>query len=347
MNLDFFLGANSCTGFYSLYDGFCAEPCDYLRLIKAGPGGGKSGFMRKIAQAAQLRGLDTECILCSGDPSSLDGVYIPELHIGYMDATSPHASEPEYFAACSDYVNLGAFCSRTRDPRIIEYTQKYKQMYKTAYAYLAAAGSIEKAEIDGLLSAETLEKIKKRARSRVLRLAGGEKDCNTVTQKRFIRALTCDGEVVLTESINKLCKLTVAADDRFGAQEWYLREVYHSAVGRERNIILCPSPLCPDRLDAVILPDSAVGFFRTGVLCGREDFRRIRLDDAVAKSSDRQSRSLCREKNRQCAALTQAACFWLSEAKKWHDMLEQCYRPYVDFAEIDSLCEREIEKIFG
>ena len=82
MDVRFFLGANSGVGFYSLYDGFCAGRGDFLNLIKAGPGGGKSRFMREIASAAAQRGYDTQCILCSGDPSSLDAVYIPALRLG-------------------------------------------------------------------------------------------------------------------------------------------------------------------------------------------------------------------------------------------------------------------------
>ena len=74
MNVDFFLGANSGAGFYSLYDEFCCDKGDYLYLIKAGAGGGKSGFMRKVAAAAAERGYDTESVLCSGDQESLDAV---------------------------------------------------------------------------------------------------------------------------------------------------------------------------------------------------------------------------------------------------------------------------------
>lgn len=97
MNVNYFLGANSCAGFCSLYDGFCRGEGDFLHLIKAGPGGGKSSFMRRIAAAAAERGYDTECVLCSGDPDSLDAVYIPELRLGFMDATAPHVCEPGSF----------------------------------------------------------------------------------------------------------------------------------------------------------------------------------------------------------------------------------------------------------
>ena len=88
MTTEYFLGANSGDGFASLYGGFCCAPGDFLYIIKGGPGGGKSRFMRRIGRSAEERGLDVEYILCSGDPDSLDGVYIPELSLGFADGTA-------------------------------------------------------------------------------------------------------------------------------------------------------------------------------------------------------------------------------------------------------------------
>ena len=74
MHTEFFLGANSGEGFRSFYNGFCRGDGDMLYLIKAGPGGGKSGFMRRLGQRAEAMGHKVEYILCSGDPDSLDAV---------------------------------------------------------------------------------------------------------------------------------------------------------------------------------------------------------------------------------------------------------------------------------
>ena len=35
--------------------------------------------MKRIGAASEQAGYDVEYVVCSGDPSSLDGVYIPEL----------------------------------------------------------------------------------------------------------------------------------------------------------------------------------------------------------------------------------------------------------------------------
>lgn len=95
MNLCYFLGANSYNGFASLYGDLLYSPMiDRLYIIKGGAGCGKSSFMKSIAAKAAKSGLETEQILCSGDPESLDGLFIPQLRLAYVDGTAPHAVVP-------------------------------------------------------------------------------------------------------------------------------------------------------------------------------------------------------------------------------------------------------------
>lgn len=95
LELTYFLGANSFGGFASLYEDLTASPdVSRLYILKGGAGCGKSSFMKRIADAAAERGLSVERVLCSGDPSSLDGVFIPALRLAYVDGTAPHAAVP-------------------------------------------------------------------------------------------------------------------------------------------------------------------------------------------------------------------------------------------------------------
>ena len=109
MDTSVFLAANTGLGFVSAYDGFPPEDC-FLHIVKGGPGTGKSGFMKAIREAARTRGLDTLSVLCSGDPDSLDGLWIPALKTAWVDGTAPHVREPSVFGVDGDYVNLGRFC---------------------------------------------------------------------------------------------------------------------------------------------------------------------------------------------------------------------------------------------
>ena len=78
----FYLGANSPTGFYSLYDQLLEpEQAETIYILKGGPGCGKSSLMRRAS---------VEYIACSGDPDSLDAVVFPALNTAIVDGTAPH-----------------------------------------------------------------------------------------------------------------------------------------------------------------------------------------------------------------------------------------------------------------
>lgn len=349
MNVEFFLGANSGTGFYSLYDEFCRGKNEYLYLIKAGPGGGKSGFMRRIAAAANERGLDTEAILCSGDPSSLDAVYIPALGIGFMDATAPHAAEPAEFAYSSSYVNLGAFCERIFDERLAEYTAGYRQMYSVAYSYLAAAGKLKTAAIPQLLTPEMLEKARLRAKSAVDREVGKRNFRGKPgrVKNRFIRCISCLGELALNESVEKLCKRICRVDDRYGLEQAYLHQVLAQTTALGVDAIACRSPLCPELLDAVLVPERSIAFAASSAASTPEVYRSVRLDDMVSRTAPKRLRQEHKLMLRQERELVSSAQKWLARAKELHDKLERVYNPHVDFASLNALADGMIAELFG
>ena len=345
MSVSYFLGANSCQGFYSLYEEFCSAEGDYLHLIKAGPGGGKSGFMRRIAKAAEDRGLEVEYLICSGDPDSLDGIYIPKLHLGYLDATAPHVTEPRYFG----FDNLGRFCSASPDDKIREYAEKYHAMYKRAYAFLAAAGEVKRAEIPELISEKTIDKVKNKARSAFSRELGS---CRSLSaggrmRRRFIRCISCKGELCLSDSVQELCKRIYLLDDRCGLADVYLREIGDIARERCVEVILCPSPLCPELLDAVLLPEYGLGFVSASAADIKNPWRHVRLDALIPTESMKVHRPELKRAGKLYCALTAEGINWLKKAKEYHDLLEKAYNPHVDFKSLNAFCDSEIGRIFG
>lgn len=62
-------------------------------FIKGRPGSGKSTMLKKLAAAAEERGVDVEIYHCGFDPHSLDMCIFRELGIAIFDSTAPH----EYF----------------------------------------------------------------------------------------------------------------------------------------------------------------------------------------------------------------------------------------------------------
>lgn len=93
--IQYFLGANSPSGFYSLYDQLIPpQSARAIYILKGGPGCGKSTLMRAVARQLEQAGAACEYILCSGDPDSLDAVVAPQLGAALVDGTAPHGKVP-------------------------------------------------------------------------------------------------------------------------------------------------------------------------------------------------------------------------------------------------------------
>lgn len=89
-NIRYFLGGNTPAGFYSLYHQLSdPERLRAVYIIKGGPGSGKSTLMRRVERHAQAAGLETQQVLCSGDPESLDALILPQLGAALVDGTAP------------------------------------------------------------------------------------------------------------------------------------------------------------------------------------------------------------------------------------------------------------------
>ena len=87
----YYLGANSPSGFYSLYDQLLdPAEAEELLILKGGAGCGKSTLMGQVAARAEEKGLRVEYIRCSGDPDSLDAIILPDRHAAIVDGTAPH-----------------------------------------------------------------------------------------------------------------------------------------------------------------------------------------------------------------------------------------------------------------
>ena len=336
MNFRYFLGANSADGFYSLYDGFCKSESDYLSVIKGGPGTGKSGFMRKIGEAAEQRGYDVEYVLCSGDPASLDGVYIPKLHRGWMDGTSPHAAEPDFFGADGDYIDLSRFCKTPLAPPDAEKAKElyslYKTQYSKAYAFLRAVSAVRKA----FSFAELTDKERETAKNRALSILPKPKHKRIEgnVKYRFLRCLGGGGETALNSEIGKICKKIYTLAGGRKSVDYALKLTAREASERGLDTVICLSPMEPSDYEAVLIPE-------LGLAVTDMHYKKCQ-SKTIALSADE---LMTAEQIRSEKELMSSAFSCLAAAKKQHDELEQVYKRAMDFDALTAFTESYISAL--
>lgn len=354
-NIQYFLGANSPRGFYSLYDQLIPlEDANAVYILKGGAGCGKSTLMRQVALAAEEADIEVEYILCSGDPASLDAVVLPALAIALVDGTAPHVVEPKYPGAVERYVNLGAcYDTAALAPirhEIMDCMKGYKDCYQRAYRCLDAAAQITEDMRSTLLTSALEEKMQKRAAgilSREVRRQKGHSP-GKVTQ-RFLSAVTHLGQMCLFESVQAQCPKIYELADSYGLAHTMLCHLLSGCVAAGYDVVACPSPMAPERLEHLLVPQLGLAFLSSSPatpFSGRS-YRRVRLDAMAGAELLRRSRPRLRFSKKVVSALINEAVSSLAQAKAMHDDLEALYNPHVDFDRVNTMAQEIISEIFN
>ena len=344
MGTSYFLGANSKDGFFSLYSEFCSRKGDFLHIIKGGPGTGKSSFMRKIARAAEEKGLEVEYVLCSGDPDSLDGIYIPQLKTGWVDGTAPHVIEPKKFGIDSDYVNLGVFCNTPLVETGLNYVnliyELYKEKYNAAYDCLKSASLLHRRALSPVFTDEHLKLFRWEIRD-ILKKCAADDDNPAQVRKRFYHAVCCKGELYLNSDVNSLCKQKYVFSSEFEGAAAALKIAAEEAMGCGGEIILSYDPRDTEKLEAVLIPRLSLAFLGSG--WSFEDETEIIMDTALPRDKIRELRPKLREINRLEDKIMGLGCSFLAQAKGLHDELEEVYKMAMDYAALNEFTEEYIK----
>ena len=352
--IQYFLGANSPQGFYSLYSELLPpETARAIYIIKGGPGCGKSTLMRQVGEWAAQAGETVEYILCSGDPDSLDAVLIPRRKVALVDGTAPHVIEPKYPGVVEQYVNLGECYDRAGLKSVRGKIQScmvgYKEHYQRAYRCLDAAAEIQADLRATLMTRELEEKLVKRAQGILNRelKTKPERQAGQVTQ-RFLGAVSHKGVLVLYGTAAAQCTRVYELSDRFGLAHPLLNHLMAGAVLRGYHVVACPDPMAPDRLAHLLVPEAGLAFLTStpaqpylGKSC-----RRLRLESMADRELLNHCRPRLRFSLKVSAALVEEAVDSLAQAKAMHDDLEGYYHPYVDFSKGNKIGEQIIQEIF-
>ena len=354
-HIEYFLGANAPTGFYSLYSHLLPpEQAKAIYILKGGPGCGKSTLMRTVAARMEQEGLETEYILCSGDPDSLDALIVPQLGAAIVDGTAPHVVEPKYPGAVERYVNVGDSYDKNAlwDLRgeIMSCMAGYKGCYQRAYRCLGAAAEVFEDQRSALLSQSLSDKLAKRARGILLReLPKGKATGTGEVRQRFLGAVTHRGPVCLFSTAAAQCSRIYELTDSFGLAHELLIHLLAGAAARGCQVVACPDPMAPDRLAHLLIPQLDLAFLSSTPASPfpRKPNRRIRLDAAAEGEVLRRNRPRLRFAKKVSAALLAEGVDCLAQAKAIHDDLEAIYNPHVDFQLVETMVSGISEEILS
>lgn len=351
--IQYFLGANSPSGFYSLYDQLIVpEAAQAIYILKGGPGCGKSTLMRRVGRLLQEKDVPAEYILCSGDPDSLDAVIFPTLRVALVDGTAPHVVEPKYPGVVESYVNLGDCYDKDAlgDLRqeIMGCMKGYKGCYQSAYRCLRAAAEVSADVRSALLTDRLAQRLAKRADgilSRELKPRKGVQPGQV--RQRFLGAITHKGPLCLYDTALAQCQKIYEFSDRYGLAHDTLTPLLTGAVRSGYDVVACPDPMAPDRLAHLLIPELSLAFLTSTPDTPLPDapYRRVRLDTMADEAILRRNRPRFRFAQKVSAALVEEAVDSLAQAKAMHDELEQLYNPYVDFDRVDQTARQIAEQI--
>ena len=306
--------------------------------------------MKMLGSAAEKAGLTVEYAVCSGDPSSLDGVYIPELKTAYTDGTAPHIADANMAGVDSAYINLGTFYDYDA---ISEYKAELKELYgecsanyKKAYSMFAAAGALQSGWQSGFSSEQESDAAIKRTSGIALREFGKKHREKGQIKYRFLSALTCRGLSSFPDTAEALCTRFYVLENRLRLGGTALQSLALAAVEAGHDVIVCPNPLTPELAEAVLVPTLSLGFLTSDSALVRSlDSRHIRLDALAESVRIKKNRQELRRCEKLTETLINEGYDALAEAKHRHDQIESIFNPNVDFDGVNALVQEHIKSL--
>lgn len=331
----YFLGNNSGYGFYNCYDNEL-KSLDKVALLKGGPGTGKSSMLKKIAAQSRKRGMDYELWYCSGDPQSLDGVYIKDVNAAVVDATSPHASNVEIPVVKDVIFDLANGLDRTK---LLEKQAEIKKLliykkskFMRAYQHLKCAlchfGNIIETETKSMDE----RGIRAYCASCLQRL--GVYDCASSTRKLFSHAICPSGESAYYDHLRKV--KIVLVEGSATAKRVFFDEAEKLCKGA--TFLL--KPLDPKVIEGACFNDIAM-VEDAGHLTGQVN-EHINLY-VFEKECDT---DVVKEEENLQVMQEAFAVDCLNKAREAHLALEKTFIDAMDFSNHENICEKIIKFVF-
>ncbi len=354
--LDFYLGAGSPGGFAGYFSRLCDIDAGLSpTLIKAGPGCGKSGLMRKLSSDLDAQGYTVENIHCSSDPDSLDGVVCHEKNFAIIDATAPHIVDPRYPVAVEKVLSLfhlldDIYLSNNRD-NIVDLFDKNSCYHDRATRYITSAGTllqdsmrvfsfcVNRAKLDGFCKRFAANKLK------VTHPQKGKE------HHRLLSAITPKGIVFYGDTIKKMAQSIVVIDDDIGfIGKQILSSFREDALAKGYEIYSCYCPMFPyEKLDHIIIPSLSLAVVTRNRYLNFDygEVEVIKSSRFVLPEKLKERKKRLKFNRSIVTELLLQAEAMLKNAKAVHDLMEEFYVKAMDFKGVDKLYEKVRSDIYS
>lgn len=345
-----FAAANSPKGFISYFDSvFNPEEAKRIYIIKGGPGTGKSGLMKNVAQAAEKKGYETEYFLCSSDPDSVDGILIPEKQVAILDGTSPHTVDPKFPGAVEEIIYTGSFWNNERlmsnREKIISLANEKSECYKRAYRYLSAAGKIAEDIFSfgkKVINETKLESFLDRLEKKVCLQSKAY-----VEKTRLVSAINHKG-IISINQFEKNSDVVYLIKDSFFTAQMLLNSLYGRAKIKKASVIKSYSNLFPNSINALYFPDTKTSLvIESGLDLSEIDaeIKSLRMERFIQKEKISDSKQKNKFITRCYKEVLAEAIGAFEEAYILHARLEQYYITSMDFKKLNAMTEKIITEL--
>ncbi len=347
---EFFLGANTPIGFFSLFDQlyFPTEGW-FCHILKGGPGTGKSTLMKKIAEKSYKKKISHEIIRCSSDPKSLDAIILQKEKRCIVDGTAPHVMDPIFPGVADEIINLGDYWDSKKlsfsKKEIIGLCLENSNFHKTSQKYLSAYGYAYNSTsriIEESINLEKLNAFCKRLAKKLIKKTSFE---SPKEKLRFISSVTPDGYVVLENTLNELCKKIIIIDDPYSVVGSRILEFLKTyALSFNHEVIACPSPFAPqDHLEALIVTDSKLGFIVKNHVTPTETFSKLNIEHEkmyTKRFLELKNKNLIHFNSKICKEFLKESINNLYHAREVHDKIESLYTHSMNYSKINKITQK-------
>lgn len=269
--------------------------------------------------------------------------------------STPHIVDPKNPGAVDEIIYLGDFWDeigiRAHKTEIIKLNKEIGRLFERAYRYLRAAKALyddwEAANLEGMnfgLANQIADRI-------IYGLLDEEPVSETVGKDRhlFASAITPDGMVNYLDTIIEPCGRKYIIEGGPGTgKSTLLCKVARAALERGFDAELYHCPLNPEKIEHVVIPELSVALTKSiephTYTPAAEDII-VDMNECLDPGVVDKNASIVEESQRLFEELFDSAIKFISRAKGMHDLMESYYTPYMDFAGIEALRRKTLQRI--